>query len=90
MLYRLSTNILATNARFRDTSAWYHIVLVVDTDNTVDDDRNMIYVNGAQVTSFAARTNLTINTNYPVNSAIAHGESSTAWTRGDVSGRRSA
>ena len=35
-----------TNAVFRDTSAWYHIVLVYDTSNATSTDRVRIYVNG--------------------------------------------
>ena len=53
--------ILETNRKFRDTSAWYHIVLRVDTTDGTADDRNRIYVNGVQETSFSARTNFTQN-----------------------------
>ena len=53
--------ILETNRVFRDTSAWYHIVLRVDTTDGTADDRNRIYVNGVQETSFSARTNFTQN-----------------------------
>ncbi len=45
---------LRTNAVFRDTSSWYHIVLVLDTTQATASDRAKIYVNGVQVTSFAA------------------------------------
>ena len=38
---------------FRDTSAWYHIVAVVDTTNGTAADRIKLYVNGVQITSFA-------------------------------------
>ena len=37
---------------FRDTSAWYHLVLVVDTTNATSTDRLQMYVNGTRVTSF--------------------------------------
>jgi hypothetical protein len=53
--------ILQTNRVFRDTSAWYHIVLRVDTTDGTADDRNRIYVNGVQETSFSARTNFDLN-----------------------------
>jgi hypothetical protein len=53
--------ILETNRVFRDTSAWYHIVLRVDTTDATADDRNRIYVNGVQETSFSARTNFDLN-----------------------------
>ena len=42
-----------TSQRFRDPSAWYHIVLRVDTTNSTANDRIRLYVNGEQVTDFA-------------------------------------
>jgi hypothetical protein len=37
---------------YRDPSAWYHVVLAVDTTQATAANRIKIYVNGAQVTSF--------------------------------------
>src|SRR6056300_1004656 len=45
-----------TNRLFRDTSAWYHIVLAVDTTQTTASDRVKMYVNGVQETSFSTET----------------------------------
>jgi len=53
--------ILETNRVFRDSSAWYHIVLRVDTTLSTADDRARIYVNGVQETSFSTRTNFDQN-----------------------------
>ena len=53
--------ILETNRVFRDASAWYHIVLRVDTTLSTADDRARIYVNGVQETSFSTRTNFDLN-----------------------------
>jgi len=39
---------------FRDTSAWYHIVLVVDTTQATSSDRIKFYVNGVEETSFTS------------------------------------
>jgi hypothetical protein len=39
---------------FRDTNAWYHIVLAVDTTQATASDRVKIYVNGVQQTSFVS------------------------------------
>lgn len=47
---------LKTNRVFRDTSAWYHIVLAIDTTQGTDSNRVKIYVNGVQETSFATET----------------------------------
>jgi len=38
---------ITTDAVFRDVSAWYHIVCVLDTTESTDTDRLKIYVNGA-------------------------------------------
>ena len=45
-----------TNRVFRDTNAWYHIVLAVDTTLATASDRVKIYVNGVQETSFSQST----------------------------------
>ena len=37
-----------TDGVFRDVSAWYHIVLVVDTTQSTEGDRVKIYVNGVR------------------------------------------
>lgn len=43
-----------TQRSFRDPSAWYHIVIAVDTDQGTAADRIKIYVNGVEETSFGA------------------------------------
>ena len=53
--YNGSTNyFLRTNRVFRDTSAWYHVVLVLDTTDATESNRMRIYVNGVEETSFDA------------------------------------
>lgn len=39
---------LITSAVFRDPTAWYHVMLVVDTGQATASDRTKIYVNGIQ------------------------------------------
>jgi hypothetical protein len=51
------TTELKTNRKFRDPSAWYHIVYVYDSANVTAGDRQKIYVNGVEETSFATDTN---------------------------------
>jgi hypothetical protein len=65
-----SANIhLRTTQKFRDSSAWYHIAIAVDTTQGTAANRAKIYVNGNQVTSFATETypsqNLDTNMNNP-------------------------
>lgn len=43
---------LRTNHRFRDNSAWYHIVLLLNTGNAVEGERVRLYVNGERITDF--------------------------------------
>jgi len=46
-----------TQRKFRDTSAWYHIVLAVDTTQATATDRFKLYVNGVLETEYASRNN---------------------------------
>jgi len=47
---------LNTNRVFRDVSAWYHIVVAFDSSQGTASNRQKIYVNGVQETSFATET----------------------------------
>ena len=47
---------LQPQQRFRDYSAWYHIVFTYDSGNATSSDRCRIYVNGARVTDFTSST----------------------------------
>ena len=44
---------LVTTQVFRDSSAWYHIVAVIDTTNATSTDRVQLYINGVRVTAFS-------------------------------------
>ena len=63
---------LTTTRLFRDTSAWYHILLKLDTTDSTADDRIKMYVNGVQETSFAARTNPGLNAEVTFGDNYAH------------------
>ena len=62
---------LITNRQFRDVSAWYHIVLAVDTTQGTASNRVKIYVNGVQETSFATETYPSQNLDTSVNQSGA-------------------
>jgi len=66
---RYSENVFSTNQVFRDTSAWYHIVLAVDTTQATASDRVKFYINGVQVTSFSSITYPTQNDDTGMNMA---------------------
>ena len=61
-----------TNRLFRDTSAWYHIVVQCDTTQATESDRFKIWINGSQETSFSSASYPAQNsdTNMNVNSTV--------------------
>ncbi|MEK9695214.1 MAG: LamG-like jellyroll fold domain-containing protein [Candidatus Poseidoniales archaeon] len=61
-----------TNRKFRDPSAWYHIVVAFDTTQTVANDRVKVWVNGEQETSFAVSNDPTLNADYAINLDATH------------------
>jgi hypothetical protein len=65
---------LSTNRVFRDTSAWYHFVIKVDTTDGTAANRIKLYVNGVEETSFATdnRASLNQNNDFPVNNTEIH------------------
>jgi len=71
---------ISTNQVFRDPSAWYHIIMAVDTTQATASNRYKLYVNGSQVTSFNTSTYPTLNSNTFINGAYIHqiGRSTTA------------
>jgi len=72
--YQNSQVLFRTSAQYRDPSAWYHIVWSLDTTSATADNRNRLYVNGSEVTSFStAKVALTLNGDYPINNTVAHG-----------------
>ena len=60
-----------TNAIYRDVSAWYHIIVAVDTTQATAANRARIYINGVEA-STDGTYNITQNTNTQINSAVAH------------------
>ena len=58
---------IATTQVFRDPSAWYHIVVAIDTTQATSTDRAKVYVNGSQITAFSLNTYPAQNYNTIVN-----------------------
>ena len=58
------------NILFKDTSAWYHVVMAFDTTQSTEANRLKVYVNGDQQT-MSAYPSLNFDTGY--NTAIEHG-----------------
>jgi len=55
-LYNGTTYKLITDRKFRDTSAWYHLVVMLDTTQGTEANRVKIYINGVQETSLSTAT----------------------------------
>jgi hypothetical protein len=63
---------LRSSAIYRDPSAWYHVVVAVDTTQAISTDRIKMYVNGVQITSFGTATYPSQNFDGFINSAVSH------------------
>jgi hypothetical protein len=63
---------LYASPSYRDPSAWYHVLVSVDTTQTTASDRVKIYVNGVQVTDFDTETYPSQNKDLAVNYNHAH------------------
>jgi len=63
---------LTSNRVFRDTSAWYHIVAVYDSENSTAGNRMRLYINSVEETSFATDTNPSSGLDSLWNSTTAH------------------
>jgi len=61
-----------TTALFRDASAWYHIVINVDTTQSTDTNRVSVYINGTKITDFSTATYPTLNSDTYVNNTNTH------------------
>ena len=61
-----------TTRLFKDASAWYHIMVAVDTTQSTANDRVKMYVNGVRETIFSTQTNPTQNADTEINKAIEH------------------
>ena len=66
---------LTTNAVFRDPSAWYHVVINLDTTQATSTDRAKVYVNGVLQT-FSSSTYPPLNYDSRVNTTNSHNISS--------------
>jgi hypothetical protein len=65
-IYRKTTQV------FRDPSAWYHIVLSLDTTQATANDRVKLYLNGTQITAFGTLNNPTQYAILACNNNVAH------------------
>ena len=62
---------LTTTQEFRDVSAWYHFVFVYDSGQAVAANRQTIYCNGAEITSFSSSGYVAQDTDSNLNSNVS-------------------
>jgi hypothetical protein len=67
-----TTTYRVTSQLFRDPSAWYHIVVAVDTTQATAANRIRFYVNGSEITAFQTNNNPAQNATLIINSATTH------------------
>ena len=79
--------LLVTDRKFRDASAWYHIVVAWDTTQGTASNRVKIYINGVQETSFSTETypdqNRDLNINNASNKTLIGARSDANYAFGD-------
>jgi len=63
---------IVTDQVFRDTSAWYHIVLAADTNQATASNRIKIYVNGSEITHFSSNSYPGQTAGLQVNKNVEH------------------
>lgn len=67
-----SDDMIVSTQLFRDPSAWYHIVMAVDTTQSTQSNRIKMYVNGLPMQYTVAGSFPTQNENTGINGAHAH------------------
>jgi len=66
-----TTNWRVTTQVFRDSSAWYHFVVTVDTTQSTANNRIRVYVNGTEITAFSTTNNPSQNSTFGLNNNSA-------------------
>ena len=62
---------LSTNRLMRDPSAWFHLYVAIDRSQGTADNRNRMFINGVEETSFSHRTNYSQQTSGSHQDAIS-------------------
>ena len=63
---------LQTTQVFRDTSAWYHLVLYYNTTQSTAANKAKLYVNGSEVTTFSVDNRASLTADSSMNRADQH------------------
>jgi len=66
------TSSVKPSYQFKDPSAWYHIVVGIDTTQSTDTDRFKFWVNGSRLTVFTTTSYISQNYTLRLNTAVEH------------------
>ena len=80
------TTFRVSNQLFRDTSAWYHVVLAVDTTQGTASNRLKVYVNGDEITSWSTNNAPSQNFDTAINNDKIHSVGALSSTAAFVDG----
>lgn len=72
MIQQNDTTIRVSTQVFRDPSAWYHIIIAMDTTQATANNRTRVYVNDSEITAWTTQTNNAQNTDGNINSTNSH------------------
>jgi len=64
-----TTIAMYSSAVYRDPSAYYHVVMSVDTTQATSSNRVRLFVNGSQITTFATASYPSQNQNFDINTS---------------------
>ena len=67
----VDTAIIRTSAKFRDPSAWYHVVYAFDSTQSTASDRLKIYING-ESQDLTTTVSVVLNSETSINSTVVH------------------
>jgi hypothetical protein len=70
--YNAYSGAVTSTDKFRDPSAWYHIVFAVDSTQLTDSNRVKMYANGRQITSFSNTAWPSLNRDFVINTGVEH------------------
>lgn len=84
--YMNGADTLITTLKLRDPTAWFHLVVAVDTTQATNTNRIKIYINNVQITAFATASWPAQNTQGDVNNTKLHVVGGSTWLPGYFDG----
>jgi hypothetical protein len=67
-----STLWLRTDRTFKSTADWFHLVWVLDSDNSTNAEKMRLYIDGIELTSFSSDSRSSLSGDQPINAAVEH------------------